>query len=192
VIGAFVALIMVIPGCYLPPVNAPIVDPFRLPACAFCSGNRGLEYLPTPGATVIAAASGVVRFSGLVAGVRYLVIDQTDGRAATYGRLAITRVMLGASVAQGDVLATTTERFFFGLREGRRYVDPEPFLGRARYRPRLVPNGNWPRRRAPPPVMVCSRWATSAAADSIANRPSSLVAHYNMSASAAVASAPEV
>lgn len=160
VIGAFIALIMLMPGCYVPPVDAPIVDPFRAPSCAFCAGNRGLEYQPAPGSTVIAAAPGVVRFSGLVAGVRYLVVDQTDGRAATYGRLAKTRVGLGASVNQGDVLATTTARFFFGLREGQRYVDPWPFLGQARYRPRLVPVGHWPRRRAPPPVMVCSRWAT--------------------------------
>ena len=159
-IGAVVALILLMPGCYVPPVNAPIVDPFRAPACAFCAGNRGLEYQPAPGSTVIAAAPGVVRFSGVVAGVRYLVIDQTDGRAATYGRLGITRVALGAAVSQGDVLATTTERFFFGLREEQHYVDPAPFLGQARYRPRLVPIGDWPRRRAPPPVMVCARWAT--------------------------------
>jgi murein DD-endopeptidase MepM/ murein hydrolase activator NlpD len=119
-----------------------------------------LEYQPAPGSTVIAAAPGVVRFSGLVAGVRYLVIDQTDGRAATYGRLGITRVALGAAISQGDVLATTTERFFFGLREDQHYVDPAPFLGQARYRPRLVPIGDWPRRRAPPSVMVCARWAT--------------------------------
>jgi murein DD-endopeptidase MepM/ murein hydrolase activator NlpD len=160
VIGALIALIMLMPGCYLPPVDAPIVDPFRAPLCAFCAGNRGLEYQPAPGSTVIAAAPGVVRFSGLVAGVRYLVVDQTDGRAATYGRLAVTRVGLGASVNRGDVLATTTERFFFGIREGPRYVDPRPFLGQARYRPRLVPVGDWPRRRTPPPVMACSRWAT--------------------------------
>jgi murein DD-endopeptidase MepM/ murein hydrolase activator NlpD len=160
VIGAVVALMMLMPGCYVPPVNAPIVDPFRAPACAFCAGNRGLEYQPPPGSTVVAAAPGVVRFSGLVAGVRYLVVEQTDGRAATYGRLAATRVALGSTVGQGDVLATTTERFFFGLREAQRYVDPAPFLGQPRYRPRLVPIGNWPRRPAPPPVMVCARWAT--------------------------------
>jgi hypothetical protein len=58
------------------------------------------------------------------------------------------------------VLASTTDRFFFGLRDGQRYIDPAPFLGHGRYRARLVPIGNWPRRRAPPPVIVCSGWAT--------------------------------
>src|SRR3954451_1628691 len=99
-IGAVLALVMFVPGGYVPPVDAPIVDPFRAPSCAFCAGNRGLEYQPAPGSTVIAAAPGVVRFSGLVAGVRYLVVDQTDGRAATYGRLGITRVALGAVIRQ--------------------------------------------------------------------------------------------
>ena len=156
-IGAVVALVMAMPACYLPPVTAPVVDPFRAPLCSFCPGNRGLEYEPAPGSPVIAAAPGVVRFNGLVAGVRYLVVDQTDGRTATYGRLAATRVSLGAVVRQGDTVATTTDRFFFGLREGQRYDDPAPFLGHFRFRPRLVPIGSWPRRRAPPPVLACSR-----------------------------------
>jgi len=160
VIGAVVALVLSMPGCYLPPVNAAIVDPFRAPACDFCAGNRGLEYQPAPGSPVIAAAAGIVRFNGVVAGVRYVVIDQTDGRIATYGRLASSRVGVDMAVRQGDTVATTSDRFFFGLREGTRYVDPAPFLGRPRFRPRLVPIGNWPRRRAPPPVMVCSGWVT--------------------------------
>ena len=156
-IGAVVALVLAMPGCYLPPVTAPIVDPFRASACSFCPGNRGLEYEPAPGSPVIAAAPGVVRFNGVVAGVRYLVVDQTDGRTATYGRLAATRVALGSVVRQGDTVATTSDRFFFGLREGQRYIDPAPFLGHARFPPRLVPIGDWPRRRAPPPVLTCSR-----------------------------------
>jgi murein DD-endopeptidase MepM/ murein hydrolase activator NlpD len=156
VFGALIALAMVLPGCYLPPVDAPIVDPFRAPACTFCPGNRGLEYQPAPGSPVVAAAPGVVRFSGVVAGVRYLVVEQVDGRTATYGRLAAARVGLGAAVRQGETLATTGDRFFFGVREGQRYVDPAPFLGHPRFRPRLVPIGHWPRRRPPSPVMVCA------------------------------------
>jgi len=191
VIGAVIALILLTPSCYTPPVDAPIVDPFRAPACAFCAGNRGLEYQPPPGSTVIAAAPGVVRFNGVVAGVRYVVVEQPDGRTATYGRLAVSKVALGATVAQNDVLATTTDRFFFGLREGQRYIDPAPFLGHPRSRPRLVPFGDWPRRRAPPPVMVCSRWATQPGAANMPNRPSTLVAHYKGRVSPAVASAPE-
>ena len=155
-IGVLATLTMLVPACYLPPVNWPIVDPFRAPACPYCPGNRGLEYQPAGGSRVIAAAAGVVEFSGVVAGVRYLVVRQVDGRSATYGRLSAARVTVGARVGPGDVLGTTTERFYFGLREGDRYVDPAPFLGVLRYRPRLVPMDGSAPRRAPPPTMKCA------------------------------------
>ncbi len=47
------------------------------------------------GSQVVAAYAGVVGFSGVVADVRYLVIDQVDGRTATYGRLATVLVAVG-------------------------------------------------------------------------------------------------
>ena len=72
-IGAVIALLLLTPGCYQPPVESPIVDPFRAPECPFCRGNRGLEYQPPSGSPVVAAADGVVTFSGVVAGVRYVV-----------------------------------------------------------------------------------------------------------------------
>jgi ribosomal protein S2 len=169
VTGAGVALVMLVPTCYLPPVNAPIVDPFRAPACVFCAGNRGLEYEVAPGTPVIAAAPGVVRFSGVVAGVRYLVVGQTDGRAATYSRLGVALAALGTAVRQGDVLATTSDRFFFGLREGQ-LRRSAPFLGHARFRLRPVLIGSWPKRRAPPPVMVLS--VVVKGCDNMPNRPS--------------------
>jgi hypothetical protein len=97
-----------------------------------------------------------VTFSGVVAGVRYVVIEQTDGRTATYGRLGVARVAVGAVVRPADVVGTTTDRFFFGLREGDRYVDPAPFLGSPRYRPRLIPVDGSAPRRAPPPTMRCA------------------------------------
>ena len=53
----------------------PVVDPFRAPACAWCPGNRGLEYAPPPGPPVRAVAAGVVTFTGVVAGTRYVVVD---------------------------------------------------------------------------------------------------------------------
>jgi murein DD-endopeptidase MepM/ murein hydrolase activator NlpD len=158
VISVFVALILLVPTCYTAPVTSPIVDPFRAPICPYCPGNRGLEYRPPIGSSVIAAAPGVVGFSGIVAGVRYVVIEQADGRLATYGRLAAARVIVGAKVGTGDLVGTTTDRFYFGLRERDQYVDPAPFLGVPRYRPRLVPiDGSTP-RRTPPPTMACPAW----------------------------------
>ena len=155
-IGLVAALALLTPGCYQPPVASRVVDPFRAPPCTYCPGNRGLEYQPAPGSQVIAAYAGVVAFSGVVAGVRYLVIDQVDGRTATYGRLAAVLVALGATVRPGEPVGTTTGRFFFGLRQGDRYVDPAPFLGVRRYRPRLVPIDGSAPRRAPPPIVTCA------------------------------------
>jgi murein DD-endopeptidase MepM/ murein hydrolase activator NlpD len=155
-IGLVTVLAMLAPACYQPPVASAIVDPFRAPACVFCPGNRGLEYAPPAGSQVRAAAGGIVTFSGAVAGVRYLVIGQTDGRTATYGRLATTRVAVGGSVRAGDIVGQTTGRFYFGLRQGDRYIDPVPFLGTPRYRPRLVPIDGSAPRRAPPPTMKCA------------------------------------
>jgi murein DD-endopeptidase MepM/ murein hydrolase activator NlpD len=155
-IGAIAIVSMLVPTCYLPPIASPVVDPFRAPACTFCPGNRGLEYTPAAGTPVIAAAAGVVTFSGLVAGVRYVVVAQSDGRTATYGRLAVARVVVGAMVHPSEVVGTTTDRFFFGLREGDRYIDPAPFLGRLHYRPRLIPVDGSASRPAPPPTMHCA------------------------------------
>jgi murein DD-endopeptidase MepM/ murein hydrolase activator NlpD len=155
-ISMVATLMFLVPACYQPPVDSPIVDPFRAPSCTYCAGNRGLEYQPQAGSRVVAAAPGVVRFNGVVAGVRYVVIDQIDGRSATYGRLASSSVRVAARVSRGDTIGTTTERFYFGLRVGDRYVDPAPFLGVLRYRPRLVPLDGSPPRRAPPPTMACA------------------------------------
>ena len=152
-IGFVVVLALLSPSCYHTPVASPIIDPFRAPACSFCPGNRGLEYQPVVGSTVVAAADGVVMFSGVVAGVRYLVVQQSDGRLATYGLLAAAEVVVGAVIRAGQVIATTTDRFFFGLRQADRYIDPAPFLGSPHYRPRLVPIDGSSPRPAPAPAI---------------------------------------
>ena len=166
-IAAVMALMMLTPGCYQPPVTAAIVDPFRAPACPFCPGNRGLEYQPPVGSSVTAVAPGIVTFSGVVAGVRYVVVAQTDGRSATYGRLAASLVRVGAAMSAGALVGTTTDRFYFGLRQGGRYIDPAQYLGTLHYRPRLVPLDGSAPRRAPPPTMHC---AASGVGDRAARR----------------------
>ncbi len=155
-IGMLASLALLAPNCYQPPVTSPIVDRFRAPACSYCPGNRGLEYEPLAGSRVVAAAAGIVRFSGVVAGVRFLVVEQADGRSATYGRLAAARIVVGTRVRQGDVVGSTSDRFYFGLRQGDRYVDPALFLGALRHRPRLVPVDGSAARPAPPPTMACA------------------------------------
>src|SRR5688572_1373143 len=76
-------------ACYVPPVDAPIVEPFVAAPCTYCAGgHRGVEYDVSPGTPVRAAISGMVTFSGVVAGTRYLVVLGDDGLSATYGMIA--------------------------------------------------------------------------------------------------------
>ena len=49
------------PPAYLPPVEAPVADPFRPPTTPYGPGNRGLEYATAPGTPVRAAADGIER-----------------------------------------------------------------------------------------------------------------------------------
>ena len=146
-----------LPGCLRPPVVAPVVDPFREPACEWCPGNRGLQYGAPPGSPVRAVAAGTVSFAGVVAGTRYVVVDHdVGGLRATYGRLASTRLALGDVVAAGAVVGAVGDGgLHFGLRRGDTYLDPAPLLGRLVERPRLVPTDGTPRRAAPPPRLRC-------------------------------------
>ena len=150
---AFVAALA--PSCYLPPINSPIVDPFRAPACTYCAGNRGLEYEPAAGSVVRAATAGTVEFSGNVVRVRYVVVRQTDGLRASYGYLASTALRVGDRVTAGQRIGTTTARFFFGLRDGDTYIDPQPYLGELVGTPRLVPIDGSAPRPAPAPRLRC-------------------------------------
>jgi murein DD-endopeptidase MepM/ murein hydrolase activator NlpD len=157
-------LLLAVAGCWLPPVDAPIADPFRPPACVWCPGNRGIEYATLPGVPVRAVAAGTVTFSGVVAGTTYVVVRLGDGRRVTYGGLDGVALRAGDVVATGHVVGRTAGPLHLGLREpavdgdtevGERYVDPAPFLGRLVGRARLVPTDGTPRRPPPPPRLVC-------------------------------------
>lgn len=143
------------PSCLLPPVDAPVVDRYRPGACPYCAGNRGLQYDVAPGTPVRAAAAGIVSFSGPVAGTYYVVVRHADGRRATYGQLDGSHLGPGNRIAAGASVGRSAGGLHFGLRRGDEYVDPEPFLGRLRPRPHLVPTDGTPRRAAPRPRLVC-------------------------------------
>lgn len=149
--------------CWAPPVEAPVTDPFRAPACPWCPGNRGIEYGTPPGAAVRAVAAGTVTFAGDVAGTRYVVVELAGGWRVTYGNLADREVGRGDRVVAGQRLGTTAGRFHFGLRDRAAagdppgddaYLDPTPYLGEWRYRVRLIPVDGVP-RPSPPPTLVC-------------------------------------
>jgi murein DD-endopeptidase MepM/ murein hydrolase activator NlpD len=126
-------------SCWLPPVDAPVIDPFREPQCVWCPGNRGVEYGTEAGVAVRAVATGTVTFSGHVAGIGYVVVRHGDGRRTTYGGIDHPHPAPGQVIAARAIVGITTGTFHLGLREGDRYVDPTPHLGRAVSRARLVP-----------------------------------------------------
>ena len=144
-------------SCWWPPVDAPVSDPFREPECRWCRGNRGIEYATPNGVVVTAVATGRVVFAGAVAGTRYLVVRHGDGRRATYGNVGVTALSTGDLVVRGMRVGTTEGRLHFGLRQGDRYIDPAPFIGRAVFSPRLIPSNGSPAAPGRPPRLRCGR-----------------------------------
>jgi murein DD-endopeptidase MepM/ murein hydrolase activator NlpD len=152
------ALALVAAPCWEPPVDALVVDPYRAPACAYCPGNRGIEYGPRAGQGVTAVAGGTVTFAGTVAGTRYVVVEHADGIRATYGRLATIAVRRGDTVGAGTRLGTTTDRFYFGVRRAEpsdEPIDPTPWLGVRRFPARLVPLDGTPAPWPGPGTLSC-------------------------------------
>ena len=128
---------------FRPPVDAPVVDPFRPPENPYGPGNRGVEYDTEPGDVVRAAAAGTVVFSGAVAGSLYVTLDHGGGVLSTYSYLQRISVRAGADVAGGRVIAIAGERLHFSVRVDGSYADPAGFVGVRRVRVRLVPLGSW-------------------------------------------------
>ena len=130
---------------FRPPVEAPVVDPFRPPEDPYGPGNRGIEYDTVPGQAVRAAAAGTVVFSGAVGGSLYVTVDHGGGLISSYSYLQRISVRAGAGVTQSQVIAIAGERLHFGVRVDGSYVDPAGFIGVRRTRVRLVPMGPWRR-----------------------------------------------
>ena len=141
--------------CWPPAVAGTIVDPYREPACAWCPGNRGIEYQVEAGGAAKAVAAGVVSFSGEVAGERYVVVELATGWKLTYGRIASTTLVVGDVVVGGSIVARTSSRFFFGLRIDDEYADPAPYLGVEVGRRRLIPTDGRRARPTPAPTLRC-------------------------------------
>ena len=127
------------PLAYLPPVEAAVIDSFRAPAHVGAAGNRGWEYDPEPGLPVWASAEGEVVFAGSVAHNRFVTLLHRDGLRTAYGYLGWIAVEEGEWVGPGQLLGTTSGRFFFSVRTGDQYLDPALVLSSGRVR--LVPHG---------------------------------------------------
>ncbi|MEO7397171.1 MAG: peptidoglycan DD-metalloendopeptidase family protein [Ilumatobacteraceae bacterium] len=139
--------------CYLPPVAAPITEPFVAPACAYCPGHRGVEYDVPIGTVVRAVAAGAVTFTGVVARIRYVIVLHVDGIRATYAMLRSSALSVGDALAVGDVVGLSSPRLYFGLRApDDTPIDPADHLALVRRRARLVPvDGSPPRPAASRP-----------------------------------------
>ncbi len=122
-----------------PPVDAPVVDPFRMPDGPYGAGNRGIEYDTDTGDPVRAAAPGTVTFAGAVAGALYVTIDHGAHIRSSYSHLHRISVRVGARVDRGQVIAVAGDRLHFGVRVDEDYVDPDGYIGERRVRVRLVP-----------------------------------------------------
>jgi murein DD-endopeptidase MepM/ murein hydrolase activator NlpD len=131
---------------YIAPVDGPIVDHFRPPACRWCPGNRGIDYATRPGEAVRASAAGLVTFAGPIGPDLYVTVQHGDGLRTSYAYLATVSVTAGQLVSQGTALGTAGASVHFGVRRGDVYLDPELLLAGGRLRARLVPTDGAPGR----------------------------------------------
>ena len=132
VVGAAFLLAGAVPADgYRPPVDAPVLDPFRPPPQPWMPGNRGIEYATVPGTPVRAIGPGTVTFAGLVAGSRIVTVTHPDGLRSSYVGLAQVRVEVGDRVAAGAVVGLAADRLHLGVRRGRTYLDPASLWGRS-------------------------------------------------------------
>jgi murein DD-endopeptidase MepM/ murein hydrolase activator NlpD len=123
--------------------DVPVVQRgFAAPALAWASGHRGADLVAKPGETILAAASGKVTFAGSIAGKPVVSIDH--GTVRTTYEPVVTALRVGESVALGQVIGVLGTGghcrgcLHWGLREGKRYLDPLLLLGGRDGRVRLV------------------------------------------------------
>jgi murein DD-endopeptidase MepM/ murein hydrolase activator NlpD len=111
------------------PVEAPVVDGFRLPPEPWQAGNRGLTFDTSSGQPVRAVASGTVHFAGAIAGERYVSVDRPDRTRITYSYLRSVAVAAGDVMGPGVVVGLAGARpFQLGWRDGDDYRDPTPLV----------------------------------------------------------------
>lgn len=150
-------------GSYRAPVvPLRVLRAFVAPATPYGPGHRGVDLAATapgtaPGATPVrAAAGGVVRFAGPVAGRSLVVVVHADGVSTEYEPLD-PRVRAGQHVAAGTVLGLAAGAhgrcapgrcLHWAARRGGRYIDPLALL-RPLGRVHLLPSGVLPPAAAP-------------------------------------------
>ncbi len=130
---------VVVPAEFVPPVDAPVIDPFRPPPEPWLPGNRGLEYDTTRGQSVVATADGVVTFAGQVGGNLFVTIRHSPNLVTTVGFVDRILVSAGSTVQQGQPIADAGETMHFTARRNGTYIDPASLFLAVRIHVRLVP-----------------------------------------------------
>jgi len=122
------------------PVAGELLRDFDPPDEPWGAGHRGVSLAAVPGEVVVAARSGVVAFSGEVAGAGWVTVDHGGGLETTYGVLdprlveGGQRLEVGAPVGR---LAADATHLHWGARLDGEYIHPLSLL--APWRVRLVP-----------------------------------------------------
>lgn len=93
-------------GCYGAwqwPVTGAMLREFSGPPQPWLAGHRGVDIAVRPGAALIAPASGMLRFAGMVAGKNVVSLDH-DGVVSTF-EPAVSTLPVGAPVRMGQQFA---------------------------------------------------------------------------------------
>lgn len=122
------------------PIREPtIVQSFDGPEQPWLPGHRGVDLAAEPGTGLDAPVSGVIGFTGVVAGKS--VVSITYGDLTLTFEPAVTDLAVGAAVRQGSPFATVSDGsdhcdgscVHWGVRAGaRRYLDPAAKVGNRR------------------------------------------------------------
>jgi murein DD-endopeptidase MepM/ murein hydrolase activator NlpD len=124
-------------GSWTWPVVGPVLRGFDPPDSPFGAGHRGIDIAAAIDTPVLAAAPGIVTFAGPVGGRLFVTIDHGGGLESTYSFLASIAVRRGATVAGGQVIATSgaghagvePAHLHLGVKLDGVYVDPLAYLG---------------------------------------------------------------
>jgi murein DD-endopeptidase MepM/ murein hydrolase activator NlpD len=126
-------------GQFAWPAPGPVTSPFGYRTHPIFGGRRmhtGVDIGAPYGATVVAAASGVVAYAGSMSGYgNVVVVDHGGGVATTYNHLSGFAVSSGQRVSRSQPVASvgctgycTGPHLHFEVRIGGAPVDPMPYL----------------------------------------------------------------
>jgi len=173
--------------------GSPVVQRrFDPPALAWASGHRGVDLAAKPGQAVLAAAKGTVAFVGSIAGKPVISIDHGSvrttyepvistlhvgdlvGLGQVIGHLGISGLGLGGTGLGGPGLdGHCHDCLHWGLREGKKYLDPLLLLGNRGGRLRLVSEAQRKIVKREAETRAAAAPATQAGATTSVGRPGS-------------------